>query len=184
MLTHSIKAILVVTVLAIGGTTQARAGGGSGRRCYVHSSHPASARSAGVIYKVVQQTPQYDVRRPEVVSGTRVTLFANFLRQEPGIVTFNMEGTSSECVLVEWKPDSVTVELPRLGLAAPKNAEIQIVLPDGRVAKTFPVLYVAQPDIVVHEDTIPLAMPPAPGLRRAVYAMPVNGGLVLQGAGE
>lgn len=146
--------------------------------------HIPAPQSVGVIYKVVQQTPQYDLRRPEVVSGTRVTLFANFLRQEAGCVTFNLQGTSHECNLVEWKPNSVTVELPRLGLLEPKNAEIQIILPDGRVAKTFAVLYVSQPDIVMHEDTIPQPMPPAPASRSAVYAMPVHGGLVLQAASE
>ena len=78
----------------------------------------------------------------------------------------------------------MTVELPRLGLLEPKNVVIQIILPDGRVAKSFPVLYISQPDIVVHEETVPLPMPPAPATRGAVYATSVQGGLVLQAGSE
>ena len=48
-----------------------------------------------------------------------------------------------------------TVDMPRLGLNAPMNAQIRIVLPDGRVAKAFKVLYVSQPDIVVHGESVP-----------------------------
>lgn len=194
------KALLVVAVLSTSLATQTQA---ANRRCRhilrTHSQQahttvtasvsasasvtaPASGSAGRVIYKLVQQTPQYDISRPEVVSGARITLFANFLRQEQGYVMFNLNGTSTECKIVDWKPNSVTTELPRLGLLSPKNAEIQIVLPDGRIAKTFKVLYVSQPDIVVHQDTIPQPMPPAPASRPAVYAMPVSGGLVLQAA--
>lgn len=146
-------------------------------------THRNATISTGVVYKVVQRTPQYDVRRAEVVSGARVTLFAPFLRQESGCVLFNLNGTSTECTLVDWQANSVTVELPRLGLTSPKNAEIQIVLPDGRIAKTFPVLFISQPDIVIHEDTIPQPMPPAPAARPASYVTPVQGGILLQAGG-
>lgn len=168
---------LLTTLAYAGSTASANACPPKAYGTTVQVSRSSSER---VIYKLVQPTAQYDLRRPEVVSGTRVTLFANFLRNEPGIVTFNLAGTSVECKLVEWKPNSVTIELPRLGLLEPKNAEVQIVLPDGRIAKTFPVLYVSQPDIVIHEDTIPQAMPPAPAAQGGVYAMPVRGGMILQ----
>ncbi|MEQ8667741.1 MAG: hypothetical protein RIC12_01130 [Pirellulales bacterium] len=83
-----------------------------------------------------------------------------------------------------FTPNSVTVELPLLGLLGPKNVDLQIVLPNGRIAKTFAVRYVPQPDIVVHEDTIPQAMPPAPSSKPGSYAMPVNGGLRLLAGSE
>ena len=189
------KALILVAVLSTSLATQAQA---ANRYCYVRQTHsqqsqttvtasasesviaPVVESTNRVVYQLVQHTPQYDISRPEVVSGTRVTLFANFLRQEQGHVMFNLNGTSTECNIVEWQPNSVTVELPRLGLLSPKNAEIQILLPDGRIAKTFKVLYVSQPDIVIHQDTIPQPMPPAPAASHATYAMPVNGGLVLQ----
>ncbi|MEQ8667738.1 MAG: hypothetical protein RIC12_01115 [Pirellulales bacterium] len=63
------------------------------------------ATDARVIYKVVQNTPEYDLGRPEVVSGTRVTLFANFLGQDPGVVQFNMNQTSASCKITDWQPN-------------------------------------------------------------------------------
>jgi len=140
---------------------------------------PAPVAANRVVYKEVQQTAQYDLSRPEVPSGARITLFANFLGQTPGCVTFNLAGTSTECEIIEWKPNSVTITLPRLGLLAPKNAEIQVIMPDGRIAKSFRILFVSQPDVVVHQETVPLPTPPAPAAEPAVYATPVNGGLVL-----
>jgi hypothetical protein len=132
-----------------------------------------------VAYNAVQRTPQYDLRRPEVPSGARLTLFANFLGKEQGVVLLGIHGTSHECEVVDWKPQSVTIELPRLGLNEPKNATIAIVLPDGRIAKTFRVLFVAQPDVVVHQESVPQPMPPAPASAPAAYAMPVAGGLTM-----
>jgi hypothetical protein len=129
-----------------------------------------------VTYKTVQQTAQYNLCRPEVVSGARVTLFANFLRDQPGIVLFNLDGTSTQCKVIEWKEHSVTTQLPRLGLLEPKNAEIQIILPDGRIAKTFHILFIAPPDVVIHAETVPVVTPPAPATGPAVYAAPVNEG--------
>ena len=172
------KNLFVVALITVCLAAQAQAGV---RNCYLPAK-PASAstQSKGVIYKVVQTTPKYNLQRPEVISGARVTLFANFLQKDPGCVLFNLNGTSTECTLNEWKPNSVTVEIPRLGLAHPKNAEIQIVLPNGRVAKTFSVVLISQPDIMIHEDTVPQPTPPAPTTQAAVYAMPVQGGLMLQ----
>jgi hypothetical protein len=186
-MSKNMKSLLFVSaLLATGAMAQGQTQAQSCENTVVRSTAArvtATAHSS-VVYKIVQQTPQYDLRRPEVISGARVTLFANFLRNEPGVVLFNLNGTSTECVLVEWRPNSVTIELPRLGLLEPKNAEIQIVLPDGRIAKTFPVLFIAQPDIVIHQDTVPQPMPPAPAARAAAYATPVRGGLMLQSVTE
>jgi hypothetical protein len=132
-----------------------------------------------VIYKSVQKTEAYNVSRPEMPSGARVTLFANFLGNETGCVTFSVNGTSEECPVIEWKNNSVTTELPKLGLAGPKNAEIRLIRPDGRIMKTFRILYVPQPDILIHNDTVPQPLPPAPSAENATYASPVSGGIAL-----
>ncbi len=151
----------------------------AGQQASAQSQTVLTATSHRVTYKAVQQTPQYDLRRPEVVSGARVTLFANFLGTHPGIVLFNLDGVSSECQVIDWREQSVTTQLPRLGLLEPKNAEIQIVLPDGRIAKTFRVLLVAPPDIVIHEESVPVPLPPAPASQPASYVTLVQGGLIL-----
>jgi hypothetical protein len=130
-----------------------------------------------VTYNVVQSTPQYDLRRPEVPSGARITLFANFLGKEQGCVTLNIAGVSHDCEVVDWKARSVTIELPKLGLLEPKNASIVVMMPDGRIVKTFRVLFVSQPDVVVHQDTVPQPLPPAPASTSASYATPGAGAM-------
>jgi hypothetical protein len=151
---------------------------------YTYVSNDSSAESGAdaasnrVTYVAVQQTPQYDVRRPEVPSGARLTLFANFLGQTPGVVMLNVNGTSSRCQVVDWKPESVTAELPAMGLSHPQNAELVVIMPDGRIVKTFRVRLVAQPDIMVHKDTVPLPLPPAPQSQPISFAVPVAGGLL------
>ena len=143
----------------------------------------AECESAGsgnrVVYKSVQQTQEYDVSRPEVPSGARLTLFANFLGNESGYVMFNLAGTSTQCEVIDWKDNSVTAVLPKLGLLGPKNAEIQLVKPDGRIVKTFRVLFIPQPDVLVHGDTVPQPLPPAPAAESVQYASPVHGGVAL-----
>lgn len=115
--------------------------------------------------------------RREVPSGARLTLFSSNLGNEPGVVLLNLRGTSTGCKVVDWRDNSVTVDLPRLGLSGGTDAEICIVSVDGRIAKTFPVSFVPQPDILIHEDAVPLPMPAPPS--PATYAIPVNGGLTL-----
>ena len=132
--------------------------------------------------KMPALTAARDSQRQDVASGARVTLFANFLRQEAGVVVLEIAGTSWQCELIEWQSDSVTVDLPRLGLAEPKHADVTIVLPDGRIAKTFKVRYVRQPDIVLHEESIPRAMPPLAAMAApATYVVAVPGGFTLYG---
>ena len=53
------------------------------------------------------------------------------------------------------------------------------VKPDGRIVKTFRILFVAQPDVLVHSDTVPQPLPPAPAAESAMYASPVPGGVSL-----
>jgi hypothetical protein len=138
-----------------------------------------SASSNRVVYKAVQNTQEYDMSRPEVPSGARLTLFANFLGSQTGYVMFNLNGTSTQCEVIDWKDNSVTAVLPKLGLLGPKNAEIQLVKPDGRIVKAFRVLFVSQPDVLVHSDTVPQPLPPAPAAEAVMYAAPVSGGVAL-----
>ena len=130
--------------------------------------------------KALAPAPVLDSQRREVASGARITLFANFLRQEAGVVVMEIGGTSWECELIKWQPNSVTVDLPRLGLAEPKDADITIVLPDGRIAKSFSVRCVRQTEIVVHDEPVPRAAPPlAATAGPANYVVPVAGGFRL-----
>ena len=176
---------LALTVFGSGllATTQANANEVLRIREWTYASgtvKPATCAPSGrAVLKQVQRTSTYEVARPEVPSGARLTLFANFLGQNRGQVLLCLAGMSAQCEVIEWKEESVTIELPRLGLSGPKNADIHIILRDGRVAKTFRVLFVAQPDILVHGESVPQPMPPAPETAPPSYSVSVRGGLML-----
>jgi hypothetical protein len=187
---HLTLSVVVLTVLGgnFAATKDAAAGTLRQAQAYSYVCEEQSSESTPVVaskatFVAVQQTPQYDLRRPEVPSGARLTLFANFLGDKPGCVTFNLNGTSIQCQVVEWRGESVTIELPRLGLTQPKNADLKVILPDGRIAKTFRVLLVAQPDVVVHKETVPLPLPPSPATQSPSYSVSTPGGMILY-AGE
>jgi hypothetical protein len=149
-----------------------------GQKSYAGSPYSSGSR---VTYNTVQATPQYDLRRAEVPSGSRITLFANFLGKEAGCVMLQLAGTSTPCNVVQWKSESVTVELPKVSLAEPKNVEVVVILPTGRIAKTFHLLLVNQPDVMVHQDTVPQPQPPAPGAQACSFATSTTGGAEIYG---
>lgn len=151
-----------------------------------YADGPTRASSRRAIYKLVQPTPTYELQRPQVTIGTRITIFANFLQNDPGVVLLDIGATTTQCEMVEWKPQSVTVQLPRLGLSRPQDAKLRVVLPNGRVAKSMSVRLIAQPDIVVHQETVAQPMPPAPVAvpRPAVYAEATSGGFVFFSGAE
>ena len=135
------------------------------------AEEPASPPCCGnqSIRKEVQRTAEYNVSRAEVPTGARVTLYANFLGREKGYAMLNLNGTSTHCEVIDWRDNSTTVVLPKLGLNGPKNVEIQLVKPDGRIVKTFRILLIAQPDILVHGETVPQPMPSASGNEGGSY---------------
>lgn len=133
--------------------------------------------SQRVVHKQVQRTPEYSMRRAEVASGARVTLFANFLEQRAGKVVIQVATGSLECKLLDWRNNSVTAELPPMGLRGPQPAWIHIIKPNGQIAKSYPVLYVPQPDIVVHGESIPQPMPATGHASPASFALPGGGAL-------
>ena len=107
-----------------------------------------------VMEKQVQTQPAYTLSRPEVVSGARMTVFAGFLEHNRGAVLFDIGGTTTECRICDWRPNSVTFYLPRLGTAGGRDATIRVVKPNGRVAKSMEVRLVPQPEIVIHSETV------------------------------
>jgi hypothetical protein len=101
-----------------------------------------------------------ETRRQEVPAGARITLFANFLGKESGVVLLQLEGTSMPCSIVDWRNESVTMELPKLSLKEPKKVDVVVIRAEGRIAKRFPVLLVNQPDVLVHPESVPQPSPP------------------------
>lgn len=143
----------------------------------VNAQSPYQETPARSVYKRVQAAPSYAMQRPQLTTGARITVFVNFLQQETGVVLLDVSETTLNCQVLEWKPDSVTLQLPRLGIARPQDARLRVIKPNGRVAKTFSVMLVGQPQIVVHEETIPQPMPTAAAPEQSVYAETGESGL-------
>lgn len=145
----------------------------------------------GSVVRLNPESALPPIQRPELPSGARATFFANFLQEQPGRVYLTFSNVRLECLIDQWRPESVTVDLPRAGLAQPADALIEIVLPDGRIAKTIPIRYVPQPDVLIHQETVGQPAPPPPSIRHApstpqasrqansgVIAEVVNGGML------
>ena len=155
------------------------------RTCYLASggttivnNHVSVSQKAEVSRSVtrrVQPTAPYRLARPEVMSGTRVTLFANFLEEKQGQVDLCLNGTSLPCEVIEWHDRSVTVKVPGMGLARPQDAVIRIIKPNGRIAKKYYVFFIPQPRIVTHAETVGQPDQSAPTSGSAAY---VGGGTV------
>ncbi|WP_182866569.1 hypothetical protein [Stieleria mannarensis] len=107
-----------------------------------------------VMERPVQSQPAYSLSRPEVVSGTRMTVFAGFLEHQTGAVLLEVGGTVAQCRIVDWRTNSVTFYLPMLGMAGGRDATLRVVKPSGRIAKTLDVRLVPQPEIVIHGETV------------------------------
>ena len=142
---------------------------------------PESGSGANTVYRMVQSAPAYQLRRPQITTGARISVFANFLEHDPGVVLLDVAGTTSQCEVLQWNPNSVTLQLPRFGINSPTDARLRIVKPNGRVAKTMSIQLIAQPEIVIHEESIPQPMPATGIAESAVYAETTSGGITFYG---
>ena len=151
----------------------------SGHTTIVNNYVSASQEVGGSrsVTRRVQNTPSYGMKRSEVYSGTRITLFANFLEEKPGKVQLCMKKTALPCEVVQWSDEAVIVNLPKVGLENPVDATIRIIKPNGREAKKYYVLFGPQPEILIHKETVGQPDPSAPTSKSASYA----GGEALSG---
>lgn len=121
----------------------------------------ATVAFESVTYEVFH-VRRHDPTLPHVPSGAALTLTGSFFGNETGMVLFRLGSTSAECEIIYWGARNVTTQLPKIGLREPRDAEIQVVRADGRIAKSFLVALVAPPDVIVHEESIPQPAPPVP----------------------
>ncbi len=125
----------------------------------VDAVKPSSSSSPKQANRVEQQL---EFSGPVLPSGARVSLLESFLGDQPGHVLVDCVGATTECEIVEWCESSVTLQMPRWGLREPKMATLWIVMPDGRITSEIPFLLVPAPDIVIHSESVPVPLPPAP----------------------
>lgn len=129
------------------------------------------------VHRTVQTASAYQLARPQITVGTRLTMFANFLQADPGVVQMNVGGTTLPCEVIKWCDKSVTVQLPQFGIAGPIDARLRIIKPNGRVVKSSSVVLLPQPRFIVHEETIPQPMPSTDAPQRPVYVDGDAGGV-------
>ena len=88
---------------------------------------------------------------PQVAAGSSLTIPANFLGPQPGHVFLSLGATKLPCQILSWKPESVTITLPPMGIAAPQKACLHILMPHGQVMKRVDFLLTAPPEIILHD---------------------------------
>ena len=106
---------------------------------------------------------------PELTVGKAVTASAKFLGKEPGHVFIQLGSATLECEVLAWGGDSVTFQMPGLGLAKATPAEVELVRPNGDLVRSFRVALVPPAALVevasiatVATNEVSVAAPPAP----------------------
>lgn len=108
--------------------------------------------------------------RPALVAGSRVSAFVNFLQHSEGAVWLQIAGATWRCHIARWCDDSVTFDLPNLGLSTPIDATVQVIRPDGRVAKSVGVTLVPPPLLVSQGPASPRGIGNGSVIRPPRYA--------------
>lgn len=104
--------------------------GHNGAGCYVVSK-PVIVEVPIIVNQVEQL--------PEVQVGATITLPAQTLGDQAGVVMLRVGDITLGAMVNEWTNTGVQLTLPMVGLEQPKRAEIVVLLPDGQVAMTVPV---------------------------------------------
>lgn len=76
---------------------------------------------------------------PEVTVGATITLPAQGLGNDAGIVMLRIGDMTFATIVNQWTDQGVEVTLPMIGLENPKRAEIVVLFANGQVALSTPV---------------------------------------------
>lgn len=87
---------------------------------------------------------------PQVAAGSSLTIPANFLGPHAGHVFLSIGATKLPCQILAWKPESVTITLPPMGIVAPQKACLHVLMPHGQVMKKVDFLLTAPPEVILH----------------------------------
>ncbi|HAY83186.1 MAG TPA: hypothetical protein DCY79_25550 [Planctomycetaceae bacterium] len=166
--------LLAIATLLTVSTIAQSASAGCGTRRY---SYPVRVvHNRVVVHRPVVVTNPPIIRQPllaptcpQVPTGSRLTLPANFLGPHAGHVFLSVQGTKLPANILAWSNTSVTIQLPPMAVAAPLPASLDILLPHGQLAKRTRILLVAPPQLLIHESgpqaplpTLSNPMPNAP----------------------
>ena len=174
------RTLFAVVALLVVSTIAQSANAGCGTRSYGYRSiihHPVRVvHSQVVVHRPVVVTRPQIIHKPilaaacpQVPTGSKLTLPANFLGPHPGHVFLSVQGTKLLANIIAWSNSSVTFQLPPMAVVAPLHASLDIILPHGRLAKRTRILLVAPPQLLIHDSS---PQPPLPTLGSPTSTMP------------
>lgn len=109
--------------------------------------------------------------RTEIEVGSTLTANAGFLGADQGFVFLQVGSAKMQCEVVGWDATSVTFRTPNLGLVRRSSAKLEVVRPNGTIARNFRVTLKPRADLVVHEGSalssagsLATVAPAAPGI--------------------
>lgn len=173
-MTRSIQAIAFASVLfgLSGAISVADACPRDGRKIvyYSHGTTVPSVRTVQVnvepvirsavvstvhqVKKTVVAAPK-PVERPKMEVGSTVRAAVSFLGADEGHVLLHIGPVTHPCEILEWKTNSVVFKVPEMGLRSATPAELEVVRPDGRIARSFLMQIVPEPTIVIFSKPNP-----------------------------
>lgn len=173
-MTRTLTLLAVATTLVASSFSSVASACPRGGRQVTYSSKPAvthivqqtvvTEQAAAIVEAVVVQPAL-----PELTVGKTITAAAKFLGKEAGHVFVQLGSATIECEVLAWSSDSVTFQMPSLGLAKATPADVELVRPNGDLVRSFRVALVPPAALVevasiatVATNEVTVAAPTAP----------------------
>ncbi len=101
---------------------------------------------------------------PSVPAGSTLTLPGSFLGPQSGHVFLVLNEVKLPAKIENWNPNGVTITLPPMAVKQPTPSRLDIILPQGQVARRIKILLTPPSPVVLHAGgpASPLATGSAP----------------------
>ncbi|MEX2308790.1 MAG: LysM peptidoglycan-binding domain-containing protein [Pirellulales bacterium] len=97
------------------------------------SIQPSNSTAPAAVPATIR-TISDEPKRPIVTIGSTLTLDGESLGSEKGIVRLRVSGMALPVEVMEWSNSSAKIQLPKMDLAGPMKAELEVVRADGSLA--------------------------------------------------
>lgn len=162
MIRTSVLLSLAVAVVAVSTSTAS-----AGCRRYRRSYYPRHTVVHRVVKPVVVQprvvhpvkpSPQL----PSVPAGSTLTLPGSFLGPQAGHVFLVLNEVKLPAKIENWNPNGVTITLPPMAVKQPTPSRLDVILPQGKIARRIKILLTPPSPVVLHNRGIASPQPTAP----------------------
>lgn len=124
-----------------------------------------------VVQPVVQVAAPVEPQYPEVPAGATMTLPANFLGEQAGSVFMVFQDIKLPVQIHNWTMTGVTITLPPMAIKDAVLIRIDVVRPDGSLARSLKLRVTAPAQVILH-PTLPTS--PLPTNAALQGQTPVN----------